>query len=463
MVAMFVVPGVFAADNGMSFGSDTLYPLAKNPDAVPQTFEARIHIPKGVSVTGNVIIGNNTKDAEKDRYDFVRIQFTEDRIRLCGFYTLSSGSVSGRYIYFGIDPRDFDGKTFHIAVVTDLVNDEAYAYLTFNGTTTKYDGVFGNKSPSTADFPLTSFHFTKAPVSRPYYIGGDLKDGPKCNCQISEIALFSDVRTEAEVKADAAGTGITKEENLMVWLKLSEDSATKGAPDLSGNGYHMGVQAVDSGNTTYPTCATVTFNSNGGTPVAEQIVIVGQKATDPGVPTKSGFEFGGWYNGTEQWNFNNAVTGALILTAKWVDTSTTPTPETTTASPETTTASPETTLPSPVTTASPETTLPAPETTAAPETTKAAASTSSVSSPLLTLVMRYAQKFPIQLYGEHYTIKGDSSIKYKRGGTITIIPDAGYEIVDVVANGQSLGAVNEVTFKKVTKAPELLVITKAIG
>ena len=47
--------------------------------------------------------------------------------------------------------------------------------------------------------------------------------------------------------------------------------------------------------------------------------------------------------------------------------------------------------------------------------------------------------------------------------TITIIPDAGYEIVDVVANGQSLGAVNEVTFKKVTKAPELLVITKAIG
>ena len=111
----------------------------------------------------------------------------------------------------------------------------------------------------------------------------------------------------------------------------------------------------------------------------------------------------------------------------------------------------------------PPRTTASPEATAAPETTKAAASTSSVSSPLLTLVMRYAQKFPIQLYGEHYTLKGDTAIKYRRGGTVEIVVEEGYEIVDVVANGQSLGAVNEVTFKKVTKAPELLVITRAVG
>ena len=122
---------------------------------------------------------------------------------------------------------------------------------------------------------------------------------------------------------------------------------------------------------------------------------------------------------------------------------------------------PETVSPAPSLT--PPETSALPETTAAPETTTAPASSSSISSPLLTLVMRYAQKFEVETHGDNYTIKGDTSIKYRRGGTITIIPDAGYEIVDVVADGKSLGAVTEVTFKKVTKSPELFVITREIG
>ena len=61
---------------------------------------------------------------------------------------------------------------------------------------------------------------------------------------------------------------------------------------------------------------TVTFQSEGGSEVASQIR-ANTPADQPADPTKEGYTFIGWYNGEEKWNFADAVTEALTLTAKW--------------------------------------------------------------------------------------------------------------------------------------------------
>ena len=54
------------------------------------------------------------------------------------------------------------------------------------------------------------------------------------------------------------------------------------------------------------------------------------------------------------------------------------------------------------------------------------------------------------------------TIKYKRSGTVDIAVAEGYQLVDVIANGQSLGAVTSVTFKKVMAPQTLVVVTEPI-
>lgn len=65
---------------------------------------------------------------------------------------------------------------------------------------------------------------------------------------------------------------------------------------------------------------TVTFASDGGTAVASQTVLRGQKATKPATPTKAGYTFGGWFaeGAATAFDFTNApITESLTLTAKW--------------------------------------------------------------------------------------------------------------------------------------------------
>lgn len=63
---------------------------------------------------------------------------------------------------------------------------------------------------------------------------------------------------------------------------------------------------------------TVTFDSKGGSKIANQIILDGNKADAPRKnPARKGYLFAGWYNGNAKYNFNSAVTRNLTLTAKW--------------------------------------------------------------------------------------------------------------------------------------------------
>ena len=63
---------------------------------------------------------------------------------------------------------------------------------------------------------------------------------------------------------------------------------------------------------------TVTFNSDGGTPVEEAKVLRGQKVAKPtDDPTKSGYTFIGWEDADGAYDFSKSVIAPLTLTAKW--------------------------------------------------------------------------------------------------------------------------------------------------
>lgn len=78
----------------------------------------------------------------------------------------------------------------------------------------------------------------------------------------------------------------------------------------------------DSSGSTEKQTYTVTFNSDGGTTVASATVTDGEKVNKPTDPTKNtlekNYEFTGWFNGENEWNFDtDAVTENITLTAKW--------------------------------------------------------------------------------------------------------------------------------------------------
>lgn len=66
-----------------------------------------------------------------------------------------------------------------------------------------------------------------------------------------------------------------------------------------------------------PQTYKVTFNSNGGTAIKEQIVNAGEKATKPNDPTKEGYLFVEWQYNNITFNFATKIEKDITLIAKW--------------------------------------------------------------------------------------------------------------------------------------------------
>lgn len=62
---------------------------------------------------------------------------------------------------------------------------------------------------------------------------------------------------------------------------------------------------------------TVTFNSNGGSIVPEQIVEKGNKAKKPNAPSREGYTFTSWLLNEENYDFNSIVDKNITLKASW--------------------------------------------------------------------------------------------------------------------------------------------------
>ena len=71
--------------------------------------------------------------------------------------------------------------------------------------------------------------------------------------------------------------------------------------------------SADDGKTYY----TVTFDSDGGSTVSSQRVESGKTVTKPSNPTKTDYDFDGWFTGDTLYDFDTPVKADITLKAKW--------------------------------------------------------------------------------------------------------------------------------------------------
>ena len=121
---------------------------------------------------------------------------------------------------------------------------------------------------------------------------------------LSGGSFYKPVRTECHVSGGTYYDGLTLEKNAK----------------LSGQPMNTGTVINDKTNIPNPdgTPVTVTYayGALGGT-YATQIVQAGEKAIEPDVPSRQGYQFTDWYLDDTKYDFNTAVTGDMTLTAKW--------------------------------------------------------------------------------------------------------------------------------------------------
>lgn len=63
---------------------------------------------------------------------------------------------------------------------------------------------------------------------------------------------------------------------------------------------------------------TVSFNTNGGSIISDQIVKANQVVISPGVPRRDGYKFVGWFYHGEMFDMKTKINHDYVLTAKWI-------------------------------------------------------------------------------------------------------------------------------------------------
>ena len=62
---------------------------------------------------------------------------------------------------------------------------------------------------------------------------------------------------------------------------------------------------------------TVSLRLQRGSAVADQSVAFEDVASEPTAPTRTGYDFAGWFSGGDAYDFTTPVTGPVTLTAHW--------------------------------------------------------------------------------------------------------------------------------------------------
>ena len=99
----------------------------------------------------------------------------------------------------------------------------------------------------------------------------------------------------------------------------SNNNASNNNSNTNNNNSNNSNNSNNNNNNNKPVAKkyTVVFNSNGGSSVASQTITEGNKATRPGNPTRSGYNFVRWTLNGSEYNFNTPVTGNITLVAQW--------------------------------------------------------------------------------------------------------------------------------------------------
>lgn len=137
------------------------------------------------------------------------------------------------------------------------------------------------------------------------------------NCTASRPSV-SGATTEETIEPQTESISLTAS---TIYVPSIGKDITKGSAKQTDSNYNTWFDAVVQPATIVDTY-TVSFESNGGSAVASQLVASGQTATEPAAPTKTGSTFDGWYTNvglTTSYSFSTPVTGNIKLYAKWTE------------------------------------------------------------------------------------------------------------------------------------------------
>ena len=156
-----------------------------------------------------------------------------------------------------------------------------------------------------ADFSTTSVYNNKATTS-----GNDFS---------IESGTTTSISTPEEMHGYAEFE--SKKLNLVNWYS----DASNGRYSLSNPTSIITSDTVAAGGSFELTvsgneAAVVSFDTDGGDEVEEQVIEIGNKATEPLDPTKYGYRFAGWYTSTAydtEFDFDAAITEDATVYAKW--------------------------------------------------------------------------------------------------------------------------------------------------
>ena len=121
---------------------------------------------------------------------------------------------------------------------------------------------------------------------------------------LSGGTFYGPVTTECHVSGGTYYGGLT----------MGETAKLSGKPMNTGDAINTETNTPDPNGK--PVTVIYAYGALGGT-YAKQIVQTGEKAIEPDVPSRQGYQFTDWYLDNTKYDFNTAVTGNMTLTAKW--------------------------------------------------------------------------------------------------------------------------------------------------
>lgn len=149
-------------------------------------------------------------------------------------------------------------------------------------------------------------------------IGYELEVHLVCGNEEDTSYIYLGCFDKCEVKPTSTTTTKT------TTTKKSNNNNNKKSNNNSSNNNKSNSNSNNTKKTTTTTTTTtrikkyaVIFNANGGNKFNTLYVVEGKTATNPGVPTKEGYTFVGWYLDGKEYDFNTPVTKNIILIAKW--------------------------------------------------------------------------------------------------------------------------------------------------
>ena len=136
-----------------------------------------------------------------------------------------------------------------------------------------------------------------------YMSNPSLDDYWKFCSNLSGGSFYGPVHTECHVSGGTYYAGLSMGETARFSgkpIQTERLDETTNTPDPNG----------------VPVTVTYEYGELGGT-YAKQIVQKDEKAVEPDVPSRAGYQFTGWYLDGTKYNFDTAVAGGMALTAGW--------------------------------------------------------------------------------------------------------------------------------------------------